>query len=337
MKGRNAQMTRVFKILTLLENHRYGLSAAEISSKLAERGIEVSKRTVYRDLDALKVAGFPLDMKGKNDDQGTRWTLEKASSLSHHLILSSQELWGLYFARKLLSPLEKTPFYDDLVTTFEKIEEKLGTEAKNYLGELEEELKFDAGPQLGVGISSEIIDTVKAACGERQVLSVTYASAHSQTTRRRKLGPYFLYFAKGSFYFVAEDLEAGIPKTFSVSRILEAELLDEVFEKEMIQPSDYFSDSFGVFRGDDAKEVVLRFSGNIAPYIKERIWHKSQEVEDLEDGVIALSFNIALTPELIQWIVGFGKDCLVVQPEELKKEVVNKSLEIVELYRDKVG
>jgi hypothetical protein len=43
MKGRNSQLMRIFKILTLLETHRFGLSVAEITAKLDERGLAVSK------------------------------------------------------------------------------------------------------------------------------------------------------------------------------------------------------------------------------------------------------------------------------------------------------
>lgn len=333
MSGRNSQMMRVFKILNLLETHKYGLSAAEITARLEGRGLDVSKRTVYRDLEALMAAGFPLNEKGKTDDQGTKWVLETQSQLGQQLTLTLGELWSLYFARNALRHLENTPFYESLESTFNKIEEKLGTKAQEYLDDVSSEIKFEHGPKLGQTISSEIIETIKAACGERQMLNIEYASANSQTTRVRKVGPQFIYFSKGSFYLVAHDSEAATNKTFSLSRVKSAELLDECFEGDLVDPSGYFAHSFGIFRGESAEKVRLCFSRKIASYIKERIWHKSQKVHDHDDGSIDLELEVASTPELVQWIMSFSEDCKVIEPPMLREKIVNLSRNMIEMYR----
>lgn len=337
MKGRNSQLMRIFKILTLLETHRFGLSVAEITAKLDERGLEVSKRTVYRDLEGLRASGFPLAEKGKTGDQGTKWILETGSQLAHQLTLTLPELWSLYFARHALKNLENTPVYKNLDTTFNKIKDKLGTSAQAFLDDLGSEIKFETGPKLSQGISGEIIDTIKAGCGERQMLRIEYASAHSQTKKIRKVGPQFIYFSKGTFYLVARDPHAQQNKIFSLSRVYSAELLDEPFEGEQIDPAEYYAHSFGVFRGEQAECVRIQFAKKIAPFIKERIWHKSQRVEEQEDGGIILEMQIAPTPELTQWILSYASDCKVLEPESLKNEIMTRSREIYETYRKKVA
>jgi len=55
---RGAQLTRQWKILRLLESRRRGLTAAEISAEL-----DATRRTVYRDLEAIQEAGFPPTLK----------------------------------------------------------------------------------------------------------------------------------------------------------------------------------------------------------------------------------------------------------------------------------
>ena len=332
MSGRNSQMTRVFRILNLLETHKYGLSVAEITTKLENRGVEISKRTVYRDLEAIMAAGFPLSEKGKTDDQGTKWVLETQSHLGQPLTLTFSELWSLYFARNALKNLENTPFYENLESTFTKIEEKLGSKAQEYLNEVSAEIKFDEGPKLGSSISDEIIGTIKAGCGEKQLLNIEYASAHSQTKKIRKVGPLFIYFSKGAFYLVARDLDGNCNKTFSLSRISSAELLDEPYEGDDVDPSEYFAHSFGIFRGEEAETVRLSFCQRIAPYIKERIWHKSQSVDERDDGSIALTMKVAITPELIQWVLSYSSDCRVIEPESLQEKIMSLSREIIAMY-----
>lgn len=64
-------MVRQWEILRLLEAHRYGLSAEEISVKLT-----TNVRTIYRDLDVLDQAGFPLFTE--RDGKKSKWKLARS-------------------------------------------------------------------------------------------------------------------------------------------------------------------------------------------------------------------------------------------------------------------
>ena len=332
MKGRNSQFARIHKILTLLEQNSYGLAATDIYNKLVDRGFDVNKRTVYRDLDALKQAGFPLEEKGKTDDQGTRWVMSKDAKINHYLTLSSQELWSLYLAKMVLAPLEDTPLYDNLMATFDKIEDTLGGSAKRYLEELNSELHFDSEAKWGIGLDSEIIETVRAGCAEGQLLKVTYKSANAGTTRERVLGPAFLYYKEGSLYLVAEDMESNTHKTFSVTRIKAATLMEDVYDKPPVTPDEYFANSFGVFRGGDVENISLSFSPKIASYISERKWHSSQESSSDSDGALTLKLRVSITPELVRWILGFGTDVKVESPASLIQKLRDEVESMGKLY-----
>jgi|GEM_PF-3539200 len=51
MDNRNMQVARIFQVLTILQSSRNGKSVTEIEVALIDRGFEVQKRTVYRDID----------------------------------------------------------------------------------------------------------------------------------------------------------------------------------------------------------------------------------------------------------------------------------------------
>jgi len=53
MDNRNMQVARIFQVLAILQSSRNGKSVTEIEAALIDRGFEVQKRTVYRDIDAL--------------------------------------------------------------------------------------------------------------------------------------------------------------------------------------------------------------------------------------------------------------------------------------------
>jgi predicted DNA-binding transcriptional regulator YafY len=334
MSGRNSQVARIYRIMQLIEGSRFGLTVSDITEMMLERGYDVQKRTIYRDLEALQAAGFPLESQGSSDDHASRWTMEHEAKVGGYLTLGARELLALYLARSVLAPLEHTPFYDDLQSIFKKIDDKLGSAAKAHLDELYQEFKFEPGPKWSLGLSPDVIDTVRAACTERQILQIDYASARSGRKDIRRVGPHFLYFAKGSLYLIAEELNEGIVKTFALSRIKSAQLLDEPYEGQRTDPETYFSKSFGIYRGDNLVSVVIRFSPEIAPFASERRWHKSQRLVTRPTGEVDISLEVSLTPDLLQWVLGFGAGAKVIQPLKLAELVREEALKIGSLYLD---
>ena len=271
MSGRNGQVARFYKILSLLEGAPHGLSVTDILERLRGWGVEVTERTVYRDLEGLKEAGFPLEVKGTNTEGANRWTSEKTTRISDYLVLNAREVLALFMARKLLTPLKETPFYEDLETTFAKIEGKLGSKMQSYLEELEGDLHFEPGPRWGLGLDPEVVETCRTALLERQMLEVEYFSVHKQERSTRVLGPHVMYFAKGSLYLLARDMGDQVIKTFAMPRISRAAMLDQAFTEAPIDPAQFFENSFGVFRGKEtiasslsSPNLWLPTCGNVA-------------------------------------------------------------------------
>jgi predicted DNA-binding transcriptional regulator YafY len=332
MKGRNAQVARIYLIINILEGAPHGLSVSDLKDRLASRDYEVAKRTVYRDLDALRDAGFPLHETGQDEVNGVRWSLERNSKISHYLVLSSRELIALYLARGMLAPLKETPFYEDLQSTFNKIDEKISTKSQTFLDEVANDFYFEPGPKWGLGLNPDIIDTLRAACTERHQLKVNYASSSSQTIRDRKLGPHFLYFAKASLYLVAEDLEDGKNKIFSVPRMSQAEMLEHPYQGELVDPENYFDTAFGIYHTSDPVTVQLEFSPPVSHFIRERRWHHSQRIISKENQIIELCLDVGLTPELVQWVLSYGPSVKVLEPQTLKEQVKTQAQRTLEIY-----
>ena len=67
-------------------------------------------------------------------------------------------------------------------------------------------------------------------------------------------------------------------------------------------------------------------------FIRERQYHPSQKTIPFESG-FKFEFEIAITPEFIQWILGFGADCTVIEPQELKQELKDRAEKILKMYR----
>lgn len=333
VSGRNTQVARIYALFGILEAAPLGLTVAQLEDRLRERGHTASRRTLYRDLQALEAAGFPLATDDHREDSpGAVWKLERAAGKQEALALTPAEFLALFLARGALGPLKESPFYEDLDRVFQKIETRLGERGRKYFEELSQEIAFDAGPRWGLGVEAELLETVRAACTERHVLEVHYASANSGTERRRELGPHYLYFAKGALYLVAEDLENGEVKVFSLARMRQAAMQPRGYDGAPTDPETLFQGTFGIFRAGPAVKVAIRFSAKVAPFISERRWHESQVISPHSDGSITASFQVALCPELLQWILGFGPHAEALEPLELRAQVREAAAQVSALY-----
>jgi proteasome accessory factor B len=330
-ENRNMQVARIFQVLAILQSSRKGRTVAEIENALIDRGFEVQKRTVYRDIDALETAGFPVV---RDEGSPQRIRVEDEARINGYLVLSPREILALYLAEGALQPLANTPFHDDLKGLFAKIDDKLGTGSREHLREIRDGFKFDPGPRWGLGMDPDVIDTLRAACAERHVLTGVYASASSNTTRERRIGPHYLYFAKGSLYLVGEDLEDSKIKVFSAPRFKSIAMTDEAYTGAVSTPEEYFQGAFGLYKDASTPvDVSIQFSKQIAPYVSERKWHASQAVIKKEDGSIIMNLHCQANLELVRWILGFGSNARVIAPKELIDAVREESRQVAKIYK----
>ena len=70
----------------------------------------------------------------------------------------------------------------------------------------------------------------------------------------------------------------------------------------------------------------------MAGYIKEKIWHESQEIHSQDDGSIIFESRVAGTEEIKFWIMSWGSQALVLEPESLMDEIREEAEAMLERY-----
>ena len=86
---------------------------------------------------------------------------------------------------------------------------------------------------------------------------------------------------------------------------------------------EYARGAFGI-AGGKPEAVELVFASEMAGYIRERVWHESQSMEDRSDGSVALSLQVAPGWELKSWIKGFLPHVRVTKPAKLRDEIARE-------------
>ena len=323
--ARGEQLARQWKIFQTLVTSRHGKSVADLSKDL-----DCHRRTVYRDLEALEEAGFPIYTEKSNGRN--RWFLMDSARNPMPVPFSLPELMALYFGRDTLKVLKGTIFYDSLEDLFQKIETTLPSKSKKYLKNVEQCLEVGSRPFKPYRKFDKIIDRIKEAVINRRVIDIVYYTMSRKKETRRKVAPYKLWFFDGTFYMIGHCKWIKEIRIFAVDRIKMLSLTDEIFEvPDDFDIDDFMGNSFGAFHGKPQKVGIL-FSADIAEYVKEKIWHKTQRLQDNTDGSVLFEADIACTKEFKAWIMQWGAKAIVLEPEELRNEIQAETIEMLAVY-----
>ncbi len=313
---RNAEVIRQWTILKELEASR----RATIDGLAAQTG--VTTRTIRRDLEALQEAGFPLF--DETHDGKKYWTLEqKAFKRLDDTAFTLAELSALYFSRTLVECLSGTPFERDVRSAFDKLSAALTPGMRQLLDRmpLVMQAKAEPGAHAAAPRTKEVAQLIEATVDHRRI-TMRYHSFSSNREKTYALDPYRLIFGQGGLYVIGFVPEYGALRTFAVDRIAQVSLTDERFEPLEL-PEDAFAHSLGVNQGTPER-IEISFAPKIARYVRERVWHPSQEAVNREDGSLQLTLNVVNDWALKSWVLGFGGLATVVSPAGLVVDIAGE-------------
>jgi len=154
---------------------------------------------------------------------------------------------------------------------------------------------------------------------------------------RRKVDPYKVMFFDSTFYLIGLCHLCSEVRMFVLDRIKMMNITDETFEI----PSDfdletYMQSPFKVIH-DKPVKVTIRFDKKVAGYIKEKIWHHSQEIEPQKYGSIIFSAEVAGTDEVRHWVMSWGKSAEIISPDFLRHEISLELRDTLTKYSDRAA
>lgn len=315
---RNAEVIRQWRILKRIEAGRY-TTAQDLAD---EHG--VTERTIRRDIEALQEAGFPL--YDERSEGRKVWRLVEGYKQRLTQTFTLAELSALYFSKNLMSFLGGAPFGSDLESAFAKIREALPARSLPYLARIQDLFSARPDPWKDYSDKQDVIAAlIDAVLHQRQAI-IEYFSFNSRRTKTYTIDPYRVVYYHGGLYLYARAHEYGEVRTFAVERIEKIEVRDQTFESPQdFSVAEYAKGAFGIAGGKpEAVEVV--FDAEMAGYIRERVWHESQSMEDGPGGSVVLRMNVSPGFELQAWVKGFLPHVKVVKPASLRSAIA-KDLE----------
>ncbi|SNB45457.1 YafY family protein [Geobacter sp. DSM 9736] len=183
----------------------------------------------------------------------------------------------------------------------------------------------------------QVFKTVMKALIENRLLTFIYTSPRDQQPKERTVEPHHLQHYMGSWGVIAFCHLRGEWRSFMLSRMRDVEMKSDTFvPKPRSQWKNQMEGGFGIFQGGQLILVRLHFNPFRAPWIREQIWHKDQQIEELNDGSLILSFPVCQFHEVKMRILQYGGDVVVLEPEKLKQEVLEGARVICRNYDENI-
>ena len=203
---------RLFRIVQLLRSGRL-LTANRLAAKL-----EVSPRTVYRDVRDLQLAGTPIE-----GEPGVGYTLRRDLDLPP-LMFTREELTALVLGARLVAAWGGTENVRAARSALQRIEAVLPPDLRDRLDAIQLfSPDFQMPPE-----HRDRLDLLHTGCTGRRLLRITYTREDGQPSSRT-LRPLALYFWSGVWTLVAWcDLRSDF-RSFRLDRIRTTDLLPETF------------------------------------------------------------------------------------------------------------
>lgn len=305
------RLARLLRVVAVLRSHPDGIRPAEIA-----RRIDVSPRTVYRDLKAIdEEIGV-----GVWSADGS-WGVIGEEFLPALKLTLSEAMAVVLSARLMVRYADK---YDpDLASAFEKLEGVLPEPLAEHV-----ERTLDVLAQHPIDARfSDHVHLLTRAWAERRVVTLEYEPAGytpEAVSRRAVVRPYLIEpsLQTHALYLIGWDETRDGLRTFKIERIRDVALTPRTFEPpESGTIEATLRRAWDIIADQEPVKVALRFSAAVGTRVREATWHPTQSVESGPDGSLVWRATVSGTIEIRLWILSWGDDVEVLEPATLRADV----------------
>lgn len=296
------------------------------------RACGVSRRTIFRDLESLRLAGVPLEY----GHDGQRYSIPGSFFLPPTNLTAAEALSLIALASEM-GRGDRLPFYEAAHSAVLKLESNLPSVLRDEMRTLARAIKIRPSQVSRLTEKASIYQQLVDAIAARRVVRIRYDSFTEWEEITTRLRPYQLLFSRHSWYVIGRSSKHAEVRTFNLSRIVSLEVLDRQFTvPRSFSLERYMGNAWNLIpdHGPDC-EVVVRFKPLVARNVAEVVWHKTQQMEFLEDGSLEYRVSVSGLNEIVWWVLGYGDQAEVVRPAKLRHLVAQRAQNMVTMYNGK--
>lgn len=297
------------------------------AERLAEL-TETNAKTIRRDLQFLQ-DNYHAPIEFNTARNGWEYTCPTYRLPA--VLITEGELLAVFLAGQTLQQVQGTPYAVDLQRAIQKITELLPDEISVHWDTIEQAHSFRQSVT-----SLQDVDTFRRladAVLHRRQLRVRYWTASRDAESERTIDPWHLACIDGSWYLVAYCHQRQARRMFAPGRIRELTETGETFHvPDDFRIADFFDGTFKVVQDSSQplQTVRLRFRPAAAKYVREKVWHLSQQLHVEDDGGAVVQLQLRSLIEVRRWVLSWGSDCEVLAPDELRTDIRREAERILQ-------
>ncbi len=303
------------------------------SAEEAARQFEVSRRTIERDLEELRLLGADL----RYNRSAGAYEYADASVTLPAQWLNEREPALILVADRALRVFTNTSFADQVHPAFNKLLDPIRHDRRmlDYIHDLCNSVHFHRPVRSGRDLRREFSVVLDAIMQQRR-MSMVYHTSGRVSRQRREVDPYALVDSGGDWYLVGSCRRHREVRTFALAQVFDA----RVEELHFAMPDDfdvheYFGQGFGRMRGNTAAaRIRLRIEPPAAGWVGRSVWHPSQKTCAEPDGGLTLTMKCPVTDSLVRWVLQMGECVRVEAPSELRQLVAAKACALLRRHAD---
>lgn len=318
-----SRVYRLLRLITLLQ----GTKKYTVGDLAAE--LEVSRRTIFRDLNMLEMAHIPYYFDSENG--GYR--------ISRHFFLPPvnltlpEALAMLVLAGRLRGG-KQVPLLTHGARAAMKLESALPASITQGVGSVIDRVSVSLHPMSHHEGTEAIFDDLAVAIVQHNVCRMVYISFHEQKQIVTHIHPLRLTFRGRGWYVIAHSTKHREVRTFKLIRIRKLTVTERRFTPPpATDEADDFGDAWSMIPEGKLYDVHLHFERDVASNVAEVWWHRSQRVEFNDDGSIEFHVRVDGLGEISWWILGYGDRVTVVSPTALRGRIATAAAGVAAKYR----
>lgn len=301
------KLIRLLKIIYAMQ-WKPGITAKE----LAER-CETTERTIYRDLQELSsIVPFT------NEGYGKGYTFVGKFAM-YPLNWTEQEALVFSLLPSVVDETKLPPGFDSAYDKVMAAHVKEKYEQRNLLKEVTEIIQMGHPAYRGEQ-SNFLYPVIQAILSETTVDCAYYTQSRDELTERC-IDPYYLVPREQRFYVIGYCHLAGEVRTFRLSRFRRVTLTNQTYDKSGFNIKQYLKNTWSIERGEDEIHFKVRFSSEVARYVKEEEMFVRPRMKDLPDGSLLFEVTLNHDREFMNWVYQYGPEAEILEPASYREKM----------------
>jgi predicted DNA-binding transcriptional regulator YafY len=313
---------RLLFVLHLLNCNPRGLTLEAIAAHCG-----VVPRTVRRDFDGLE-AEYGAKI-GKEDN---RFVLLPGRVLPP-VLFTIPEAMAVFMAARLLLQ-QSSVFNHDIETAFTKLGSVVPPPLRDEILNTLRWMKRRRSDETAV----KLLNIISQCWNERRQVRIRYWPLNATDREERVIEPYFIQPSalEHAVYIIALCRLRGGLRVFRLDRIVEARALESSYEiPPTFDANEYLNSYWSITATGEPRTVKLLFRREVARVAAETLWHGTQTTEAQMDGSAIVTMKVAITRDLVSFVLGWADMVTVLAPRALQVAVARAAGSIQQLYAGK--